>query len=476
MGTPRRARGTPGRPPSTRTERARCRAPLASRIARWRTGEPAGADDADARARAARPSSGGKTRPRSPRRPPTPRATATDAHARVNAVVEARTRRLAREGTTAKARVAVRVAESNASRSAERGVRGERARAPLHEQPDLREALTLISPRAGRTRRRRVPASRGGDLYENYARSARASAEMGGETGDARRRGSRRRVTRRARPRDSGAAYGKTHDPLEMTRELRLPSPAAGGAASWDASPAKGTTPSRAARRRPSLVGASPGASSAPRPPDARRRPPRPPPVSSTGRSRPGTEPETAPEPEPEAAPEPSRSPSRSQSRSPSRSQSRSQSRSLLSPKKKTRIQRRRIPRRTNPRRAPGRSGRGAALSATNLAAARGIGERGVAETDAGPAAGPVGRAARPRRARAPPGISPALASPEPAFSDARSCRSSRSTSRAPPAPALRAQPPGEDGGARGEGFGARRGAGRGRRRPDRRRGGCRGG
>ena len=120
------------------------RSELASRIARWRTGEPAGADDADARASSGPSKFWWQNSPAKAAAPPPSRATATDAHARVNAVVEARTRRLAREGTTAKARVAVRVAESNASdsQSAEFAAR-ELARLSANN-PDLREALTLI--------------------------------------------------------------------------------------------------------------------------------------------------------------------------------------------------------------------------------------------------------------------------------------------------------------------------------------------
>ena len=198
------------------------RSELASRIARWRTGEPAGADDADARASSGPSKFWWQNSPAKPAAPPPPRAPATDAHARVNAVVEARTRRLAREGTTAKARVAVRVAESNASdsQSAEFAAR-ELARLSANN-PDLREALTLI--RRGPDGRVAVGSLRRAEatMYENYARSARASAEMGGETGDA--RGAAKPPpshSTRSSADYSGAAYGKTHDPLEMTREAK---------------------------------------------------------------------------------------------------------------------------------------------------------------------------------------------------------------------------------------------------------------
>ena len=151
---------------------------LASRIARWRTGDPSVGDDGDAFERSVGPSKfwwhDTKAAEPSSSKPQ------NTAHARVNAVVEARTRRLARNGgTTAKARVAVRVAEGIGSSSQSAEIAERELTQLSRNNPDLREALSLI--RRGPDGKVTVGSLRRAEatMRENYARSARASAELG---------------------------------------------------------------------------------------------------------------------------------------------------------------------------------------------------------------------------------------------------------------------------------------------------------
>jgi hypothetical protein len=184
MATPRRARGTAPAPPvDAHGASAMPRSELASRIARWRTGEPAGADDADARASSGPSKFWWQNSPAKPAAPPPPsrrgdqRARARERRRR-GAHSASGARGHHRQGARRRARRG-----GQRVRFAERGVGGEGARAPLREQPRPAGGAQPDSPRARRTRRRRVSASRGGDhareLREVGARQRRDGRRMG---------------------------------------------------------------------------------------------------------------------------------------------------------------------------------------------------------------------------------------------------------------------------------------------------------
>lgn len=158
---------------------------LASRIARWRTGDASRTNESDETHISSGPSKfwWHDTSP-----PPVVSSSSPSkvhgntAHARVNAVVEARTRRLARGGgVDCKTRVAVRVAERNLSSSTSAEIAANELARLSVNNPDLQEALSLI--RRGPDGRVTVGSLRIAEatMRENYARSLRASAEIGEE-------------------------------------------------------------------------------------------------------------------------------------------------------------------------------------------------------------------------------------------------------------------------------------------------------
>ena len=448
--------GRPGAPRRRARSERDAALELASRIARWRTGEPAGADDADARA-----SSGDVqvlvaklAREKARGAPPPPRATATDAHARVNAVVEARTRRPLRRGHHRQgARLRARRAPSREQRVDRQSarVRGGWSFAALSAPAGSAAALTLI--RRGPDGRVAVGSLRRAEatMYENYARSARASAAMGGETGArAAPRRRRRRVHSTRSSASSGGPRTKNARPAPMTRE-GVPSPrTARGRPPWDASPAKARRRAARRARRPSLVVALAEARSSP----SRRATASAASaagVSSTGSVVPW--PRTAPvavsrsasrRPRAEAEPEPFLASASRQSREPEPRafclEEEDEDSEAADP---AYAAKRPSPRRTNPRRARRSFCRGAVLRdqsrrrAWNRRACRRAKPTPDPPRDLRMRAG-----FSPRRARFPrPWVFSGFASPEPQPSRTRSCRSSRSTRWARARAVLRAQP-----------------------------------